>query len=81
MARFWVAGEGFCDTASDAEELIARPRDVQDNATPSGNSMMSSVLLKLSDLSMTQRYEEVAREGLGGGSSTWSGRPWALASG
>jgi uncharacterized protein YyaL (SSP411 family) len=66
MVRFWVPGEGFYDTASDAEELIARPRDVQDNATPSGSSMMATVLLKLSDLSMTHRYAEVAHESLGG---------------
>jgi hypothetical protein len=66
MARFWVPGEGFYDTASDAEELIARPRDVQDNATPSGSSMMATALLKLSDLSMTHRYAEVAHENLGG---------------
>jgi uncharacterized protein len=66
MARFWVTGEGFYDTASDAEELIARPRDVQDNATPSGISMMATVLLKLSDLSMTHRYAEVAHKNLGG---------------
>jgi uncharacterized protein YyaL (SSP411 family) len=64
MARFWVAGEGFYDTAADAERLIARPRDLQDNATPSGNSMMAAVLLKLSDLAMVHRYAEVARENL-----------------
>ncbi len=64
VAHFWVAGEGFYDTAADAEELIARPRDLQDNATPSGNSMMATVLLKLSDLAMTHRYAEVARENL-----------------
>jgi uncharacterized protein len=64
MARFWVACEGFYDTASDAEELIARPRDLQDNATPSGNSMMVTVLLKLSDLAMVHRYAEVAHENL-----------------
>ncbi|MCL7453990.1 MAG: hypothetical protein M8467_13185 [Anaerolineae bacterium] len=66
MARFWVVGEGFYYTASVAEELIARPRDIQDNATPSGNSMMSTVLLKLSDLAMVHRYAEVAGENLAG---------------
>jgi len=64
IARFWVAGEGFYDTASDAEQLIARPRDLQDNATPSGNAMMATVLLKLSDLAVTHRYAELARENL-----------------
>jgi len=64
IARFWVAGEGFYDTAADSEALIARPRDLQDNATPSGNSMMATILLKLSDLAMTHRYAELARENL-----------------
>ena len=72
MARFWVPSNasgiaGFYDTASDAEELIARPRDLQDNATPSGNSMMVTVLLKLSDLAMVHRYAEVAHENLAAG--------------
>src|SRR6202171_6770876 len=34
---FWEETAGaFFDTAKDAEQLIARPRDVTDNATPSG---------------------------------------------
>jgi uncharacterized protein YyaL (SSP411 family) len=35
-----VAGiAGFYDTSNDHETLITRPRDLQDNATPSGNAM------------------------------------------
>jgi uncharacterized protein YyaL (SSP411 family) len=64
IARFWVAGEGFYDTAADAEALVARPRDLQDNATPSGNSMMATVLLKLSGLAVAPRYAELARQNL-----------------
>jgi uncharacterized protein YyaL (SSP411 family) len=65
VACFWVTGEGFYDTATDSEQLIARPRDLQDNATPSGNAMMATVLLKLSDLAMEHRYADLARENLG----------------
>jgi uncharacterized protein YyaL (SSP411 family) len=61
-----VHGEGFYDTASNGEELIARPRDIQDDATPSASSMMATVLLKPSDLSMAHRYAEVAHENLAG---------------
>jgi uncharacterized protein YyaL (SSP411 family) len=64
ITLFWVPGEGFYDTAADAEQLIARPRDLSDNATPSGSSMMATVLLKLSDLAMAPRYAEVARQNL-----------------
>jgi uncharacterized protein YyaL (SSP411 family) len=49
--RFWENDPGlFYDTAADAERLIVRPRDVLDNATPSGNSVATGVLLKLAAL-------------------------------
>ena len=37
---------GFFDTRDDHEQLIQRPKDVQDNAIPSGNAMAAHVLLK-----------------------------------
>src|SRR5215216_5931431 len=51
LGLFWEEAEGaFYDTAADHEELVTRPRDVYDNATPSGNSVAVDVLLKLSVL-------------------------------
>jgi len=48
---FWDEEAGaFFDTANDHEELLARPRDVTDNATPSGTSLAAELLLKLGDL-------------------------------
>src|SRR5205814_2315912 len=47
LDRFSAEDGGFFDTASDAETLVARPRDPQDNATPSGGSMAALVLLRL----------------------------------
>ncbi|TFG71178.1 MAG: thioredoxin domain-containing protein [Anaerolineales bacterium] len=38
---------GFYDTADDGGELILRPRELQDNAVPSGNGMAVKVLLML----------------------------------
>lgn len=42
------ANGGFYDTSDDHEQLIQRPKDVQDNAVPSGNAMTAHALLKLS---------------------------------
>jgi uncharacterized protein YyaL (SSP411 family) len=38
---------GFYRTASDAEQLVARTKDLDDNPTPSGNAMLAFVLLRL----------------------------------
>jgi uncharacterized protein YyaL (SSP411 family) len=49
IARFFDPASGrFYDTANDHEALITRPRDVTDNATPSGNSLMADLLMRLS---------------------------------
>ncbi len=48
---FWDDGTGaFFDTASDHERLITRPREVTDNATPSGTSLAVELLLRVADL-------------------------------
>jgi uncharacterized protein len=61
LELFWEEAEGaFYDTAADHEELVTRPRDVYDNATPSGNSVAVDVLLKLSVLLEREDYRERA---------------------
>jgi uncharacterized protein len=48
---FWSDEKGaFYDTASDHESLITRPRDVADNATPSGASLAVELLLRMAEL-------------------------------
>jgi hypothetical protein len=41
---------GFFDTRDDHERLLLRPKDIQDNATPSGNSLAAIALLRLAAL-------------------------------
>ncbi len=51
---------GFFDTRDDHEQLIQRPKDIQDNAVPSGNAMAANVLLKLSLLTGEPAYRDAA---------------------
>ena len=58
---FWDEETGaFFDTARDAEQLITRPRDVTDNATPSGTSLAVELLLHLSELQQNFDYRRRA---------------------
>jgi uncharacterized protein YyaL (SSP411 family) len=68
---FWDEGRrAFYDTPADHEELVTRPRDVYDNATPSGNSVAVEVMLRLALLldrnDYRERAEEVLEEMAGG---------------
>jgi hypothetical protein len=56
---------GFFDTSDDHEKLIHRPKDLQDNAVPSGNSVAATVLLKLSLLTGNGEYWQVAERSVG----------------
>ncbi|KAA3658648.1 MAG: thioredoxin domain-containing protein, partial [Chloroflexi bacterium] len=51
---------GFYDTSDDHEALLHRPKDVQDNATPSANAMAAHVLLKMGLYTGDGRYWDVA---------------------
>jgi hypothetical protein len=56
---------GFFDTSDDHEELIHRPKDLQDNAVPSGNAVAATVLLKLSLLTGNGDYWQLAEQSIG----------------
>jgi uncharacterized protein YyaL (SSP411 family) len=68
---FWdEERETFYDTPTDHETLITRPRDVYDNAAPSGTSVAADVLLRLALLLDRDDYRvraETVLEGLSGG--------------
>jgi uncharacterized protein YyaL (SSP411 family) len=51
VEQFWDEAEGgFYFTGKDHEQLIARTKDPHDNATPSGNAMAVTALLRLAKL-------------------------------
>jgi uncharacterized protein YyaL (SSP411 family) len=47
LARFLDTAGGFFDTRDDQGPLLTRPKDLQDNATPCGNSLAALALLQL----------------------------------
>ena len=67
LTHFYDAQDGgFFDTSDDHETLIYRPKDVQDNATPSGNAMATGVLLRLSLYTGEGNYWDVAETAVSG---------------
>jgi uncharacterized protein len=52
----------FFTTGADAESLIVRPKEIQDNATPAENSLAANGLLRLAALTGDARYEAPAAQ-------------------
>jgi uncharacterized protein YyaL (SSP411 family) len=64
MARFVDPSGGFFDTADDAQQLVTRPADPTDNATPSGLSALAAALVTVTALTGEARYREAAEAAL-----------------
>ena len=80
LAYFWdEENGGFFATSSDHETLIQRPKDWDDNATPSGNSVALDVLLRLAVLTGESRYREYAARVLQRLGSTLEKHPYSFA--
>ncbi len=61
LSLFWDKKEGgFYLTASDAEALIARPKELYDGAVPSGNSVAVRDLFLLDRYTTQSRFREYA---------------------
>ncbi|MFJ3650027.1 thioredoxin domain-containing protein [Streptomyces murinus] len=66
LARFTDPGTGaLYDTAADAEQLIRRPQDPTDNATPSGWSAAAGALLGYAAQTGSEAHRTAAERALG----------------
>jgi uncharacterized protein YyaL (SSP411 family) len=75
LAHFADSDGTLYDTSDDHETLITRPRDLQDDATPSGNAMAVTTLLKLAGFTNDLRYVDIAHQTLAQMQSTMSQYP------
>ncbi len=64
LARFTDPAGGFFDTADDHERLVTRPKDIQDNAVPSGHAMATRVLLRLAAWTGEGSYRDAAEQAI-----------------
>ncbi|RJP54026.1 MAG: thioredoxin domain-containing protein [Anaerolineaceae bacterium] len=64
IQRFRDTSGGFFDTPTDGEVLPIRSKDLQDNATPSGNALATEALLKLSALTGRGDFRDIAEAAL-----------------
>jgi uncharacterized protein YyaL (SSP411 family) len=70
---------GFFDTRSDQGTLITRPKEVQDNATPSGNALAAAALLHLSAYNERADWRAQAEGMLGAMQEAMTSYPTAFA--
>ena len=83
LELFGAPDGGFFDTAADAEQLFARPRDVRDNPTPSGTSALVAALRSVALLADRPEFVERADAAAATVRGTAQGAPrfagWGLA--
>ena len=64
LTHFQDSQGGFFDTSDDHEELITRPKRLQDNAVPSGNSLAALSLLYMAAYTGEGKYRDQAEQTL-----------------
>jgi len=63
VLHFWDnKNGGFYFTSNDAEELLTRKKEIYDGATPSGNSVQLSNLMKIGKITAKTNYSDLAEQ-------------------
>ena len=60
LANFSDPAGGFFDTRDDHEKLLTRPKEIQDNATPSGNALAATALFQLAAYNGKGEWYDIA---------------------
>ena len=79
VAHFSDPTGGFFDTPNHHETLLLRPKDIQDNATPSGNALAALALLQLSAYNGNGEWRDQAEKMLGSVSEMLKRHPTSFA--
>ena len=64
IEKFSNPDGGFFDTPHTGETLLFRPKDISDNATPSGNALACEALLKMAAYTDQGSYRSIAEQSL-----------------
>jgi len=59
---FYDPEQGFFDTGRDQEDLIYKPQDIQDNATPSGTALAVTALAMMAGYEIQPDWTDLAEE-------------------
>ena len=65
LAHYRDPQGGFFDTRAGQEDLLLRPKDVQDNAVPSGNALAALALLQMNAYTGRGDWRDIAEQMLG----------------
>ncbi len=79
LAHFKDPHGGFFDTRADGDTPLVRPKELQDNATPSGNALAATALLQLSAYTGRGDWRSLAEDVLGTLQETAARYPTAFA--
>lgn len=78
IVQFSDPAGGFFDTPDQAETVLLRPKEIQDNATPSGNALAVEALLKMAAFSENEAWLQLAEKSLALVAGTCSDYPTAF---
>jgi uncharacterized protein YyaL (SSP411 family) len=62
ITHFKDPDDGFFDTRDDHETLLLRPKDIQDNATPSGNALAATALLHITSYGENPKWRDMVEQ-------------------